>query len=259
LCSRNFLLLGAILIGFRFLILEPTFLIPNYLQALHGYRPEQTAAVLTWVALPELLFAPLAGLLLYKVDSRLICAIGFALVGFSSFCCAGLDPNWTGETFLFNQVLTAAGLALGLAGIVASLLRSAMAAGALKAPMNLLTISCWFQTCRLFGAEVGKTGMAHFLKAQGDLHYNVLSAHINGDWLTAERLSTFAATASNASGSIDAASLAAASTIGANLKQQVALLAFADGFVLIALTAATCVMAIGCLTYCPPLISPRSK
>ena len=258
LASRNFLLLGATLVCFRFVIMAPTLLIPNFLQVFHGYRPEQTAAVLSWVALPELLLAPIAGLLLYKVDSRLLCAIGFALIGLSCYANSALDPGWTGETFLISQVFIAAGLAFALAGLIATLLRSALAVGALTNPVNILTISCWFQTCRLFGAEIGKAAMSHFLKVQGDLHYSVLSAHINGDWRTTERATALAVHSSVASSGIDEAVAKAISSLGVSLKQQVALLSLADGFVLIALVSAVCIIGIGFVTYSPPLVSKKA-
>ena len=66
---------------FRFLLVAPTSLLPQYLSVLHGYRPDQTGHVLGWISLVELIAAPFAGLLLYKVDSRLLCAAGFALAG----------------------------------------------------------------------------------------------------------------------------------------------------------------------------------
>ena len=253
--SRNFLLLGAILTAFRFIILVSTLLVPSYLGALHGYRPEQTAAVLAWVAVPTLFFAPLSGLLLYKIDSRLMCAIGFALVGASCVVSSQVDPSWTGETFFTTQLTIAAGLACGLTGLVVSLLRSAMAAGALKNPVNILTISCWFQTCRLFGAEIGKTFLSHFLKVQGDLHYSVLSAHINGDWLTAERLSKLAAATGTSTAAADGSLATSAVSLAGALKGQVALLSYSDGFILVAIVCVATIVAIGFVSYTPPLVA----
>jgi MFS transporter, DHA2 family, multidrug resistance protein len=257
--SRNFLILGAVLVCFRFLLLEPTLLIPSYLSLLHNYRPEQTAAVLAWVAVPELLFAPLGGLILYKVDSRFVCAFGFALVGLSCYSSSRIDPSWTGETFFFNQLITAAGLALALTGLVATIIRSAFKVGALSNPVNILTISCWFQTCRLFGAEIGKAIMSRFLKVQSDFHYSVAAAHINGDWLTGDRLKALTVNSFGAGSGIDDAKIKAVLELGGTLKQQVGLLAFSDGFILIALCAACCILAIGFIGYSPPLVPAKNN
>src|SRR4030095_1435428 len=157
LATRNFLLLEVVLTCFRLLLLAPTLLLPKYLELLHGYRPDQTGHVLAWIAIPELIAAPIAGLLLYKADSRLICAIGFAIVGFTCFTSSKIDPGWTGETFVTTQVLNAIGLAFALTGLITTILRNALALGALQNPVNILTLACWFQTCRLFGAEIGKS------------------------------------------------------------------------------------------------------
>src|SRR6202042_788703 len=96
--------------------------------------------------------------------------------------------GWTGETFVFTQLLNAIGLAFALTGLVATIFHNALALGALQNPVNLLTLACWFQTCRLFGAELGKALMLRFLKVQGTFHYTILAQHVNGDWLTQERL-----------------------------------------------------------------------
>ena len=248
--QRNFLLLGLILVCFRFVILLSTLLVPNFLQALHGYRPEQTASVLAWVAVPTVIFAPLSAFMLAKIDSRLVMVLGFALVGLSAFNNAWLDPGWTGETFLPSQLIAAAGLTAALAGIVASLLRSALALGALKNAINILVVSVWFQTCRLFGGEIGKVALVRFLKVMGDIHYNVMSAHINGDWLTTERLQYLTAQAAGAASETgDAVGI-----LSGQFKQQVALLSYGDGFILVAIVALVAVIACAFITETPQLV-----
>ena len=132
LATKNLLILGAVLVLFRFLLLGPILLLPQFLTGLHGYRSDQTGAVLGWISMVELLAAPLAGLILYKVDSRLLCAFGFALAGFTCYLNAGLSPDWTGENFVVAQVLNAIGIAFALTGLVTSILRNALALGACK-------------------------------------------------------------------------------------------------------------------------------
>jgi DHA2 family multidrug resistance protein len=215
--------------------------------------------VLAWIAVPELLFAPLCGLILYKVDSRLVCAFGFVLVGLSCYTSSKIDPSWTGETFVFDQLITAAGLALALTGLIATIIRSALKMGALSSPVNILTISCWFQTCRLFGAEIGKAILSRFLKVQSDFHYSVIASHINGDWLTGDRLKALTVNSFGAGSGIDDAKVKALIELGGSLKQQVGLLAFSDGFVLVSLCAACCLVAIGFVSYSPPLVAAKGS
>jgi DHA2 family multidrug resistance protein len=257
LLTRNFLLLGAVLLSFRFLLLAPTLLVPNYLELLHGYRPDQTGSVLAWIAIPELLAAPLAGFLLYKIDSRLICALGFLLVGLTCVASSKIDPGWTGETFVVMQVVNAIGLAFAMTGMVASILRNALALGALKNPDNILTISCWFHICRLFGFQIGKSVMLHFLKIQGTLHYTILAQHVDGGWLTEERMSALATNLFAAGSGVDDAKTRAITELGSSLKQQIGLLAISDGLVLVALCAGCCLLVLSFLRYAPPMVQPQ--
>ncbi len=258
LATRNLLLLGAVLVLFRFLLLAPTLLLPQFLSVIHGYRPDQTGQVLGWISLIELIAAPVAGVILYKVDSRLLCAVGFAMAGFTCFLNSGIDPGWTGETFVASQILNAIGIAFALTGLVTSILRNALALGALQNPANILSLSCWFQTCRLFGAEIGKTVMVRFLIVQGTLHYTVLSQHLDGGWLTEERLKYLASTIYPSGSGADDARLRVVVEMGNLLKQQITLLAIGDGFKLIALSAALCMLLLSLMTYAPPLVS-RAK
>jgi hypothetical protein len=179
-------------------------------------------------------------------------------VGLSCYACSRIDPSWTGETFVFDQLITAVGLALALTGLIATIIRSAFKVGALSSPVNILTISCWFQTCRLFGAEIGKSIMSRFLKVQGDFHYSVVASHINDDWLTGDRLKALTVNSFGAGSGIDDAKVKAVLELGGSLKQQVGLLAFGDGFVLVALSAACCIIAIGLVRYSPPLVPAKS-
>lgn len=257
--SKNFILLGLVLIFFRFLLLEPTLLIPSYLQGLHDYKAEQIASVLAWIALPVMIFAPCAGLLLYRMDSRLVCALGFAVVGVTSFFNSKLVPGWTGENFVIPQIFTAAGLCLALAGLIATILRSALAAGALKVPLNILTLSCWMQTCRLFGAELGKSAMTHFLKLRGDFHFSTIAGRIDSGWLSEERVKVLAENQIGGSSNLDEALTRAAVHLSVSLKHQVSLLSLADGFSFVAFVAALGLVAIGVLSWSPPLPTSNSK
>jgi DHA2 family multidrug resistance protein len=243
---------------FRFLLLAPTLLLPQFLAVLHGYRPDQTGGVLGWISIVELAAAPIAGLLLYRADSRLLCAAGFALAGWTCFLNSSLDPNWTGETFIASQVLNAIGIAFALTGLITSILRNALALGALQSPANMLTLSCWFQTCRLFGGELGKTVLQRFLKVQGTLHYSVLSQSLDGGWLTEERLKLFASNLASGGSGVEDARNHALLEMGAVLKEQITVLSISDGFVLIALSTAVCLTLLSFVTYAPPMV-PRIK
>jgi MFS transporter, DHA2 family, multidrug resistance protein len=77
---RNTLLLGVVLILFRFVLLATVVIIPSYLAAVKGFLPLQTGPVLLWVAIPQGLCGVMAVYLLKYVDARLMLAAGFGLV-----------------------------------------------------------------------------------------------------------------------------------------------------------------------------------
>jgi DHA2 family multidrug resistance protein len=214
---------------------------------------------LGWIAIVELIAAPIAGLLLYKVDSRLLCSIGFVLVSLACFVSSKIDPGWTGETFVVLQVVNAIGLAMALTGLVTTILRNALALGALQNPINLLTLACWFQTCRLFGAEAGKALMLRFLTVQGTLHYTILAQNIDGGWLTEERVRLIVGTLFSAGSGANDAQARALIDIGSSVKQQIGLLSISDGFVLVSLCAAFCLLFLSLITYAPPLVSQNKR
>lgn len=253
LLSRNLLLLGAVLVCFRFLLLGPTLLLPNFLALLHGYRPDQIGGVLSWISIPVMIAAPISGFVLYKVDSRLSCAFGFLLIAIASFLNAKLDPGWTGETFIITELINAFGLAFALTGLLATILRSAFALGALSNPVNVLSLSCWFQTCRLFGAEIGKAIMVQFLRVQGAFHYLVLAGNLDGGWRSEEMIRPIILSGPLAGASMSQSRELALSEAGETLKRQVGMLSISDGFMLIIWCVIFCLVLIGFITYSAPL------
>jgi len=197
--------------------------------------------------------------MLYKMDSRLLCAVGFGLAGLTCFLNSRLDPSWTGETFVAASVLDAIGIAFALAGLVTTIFRNALALGALQNPANMLSLACWFQACRLFGGEIGKTVLVRYLKIQGTFHYTVLSQHVDGGWLTEERLRLLASNLFSDGSGLDDARLRAVLEMGSLIKQQIILLSISDGFTLIAMSAVVCLVLLGLLTYAPPLVSQMKE
>lgn len=97
--------------------------------------------------------------------------------------------------------------------------------------------------------------MLRFLTVQGTLHYTILAQHVDGGWLTGERLRSLIGNAFSAGSGIDDAKTRAVIELASSMKEQIGLLAISDGFVLIALCAAFCLLILGLLTYAPPLVS----
>jgi hypothetical protein len=84
------------LLLFRFAILSTSFIIPLDLMTVQNYRAMEIGGVLVWIALPQLLLAPVVATTLRFVDARLPMAFGFALVGCACFMAGQLTHDWAG-------------------------------------------------------------------------------------------------------------------------------------------------------------------
>jgi DHA2 family multidrug resistance protein len=103
---------------FRFAILSTSLIIPQYLTTVQNYRAMEIGGVLVWIALPQLLLAPVVATILRFVDARLMMAFGFALVGGACFMAGQLTHDWVGADFLPSQILQAVGQSFGLTSLV---------------------------------------------------------------------------------------------------------------------------------------------
>src|SRR6201988_1939640 len=102
----NTVLLGIGLFFFRFCLVTTIILVPQSL-AIHGFEADQIGPAVIWSAVPLLLIAFVAGLLLLaKLDSRLLLASGFACMALASYLNAGLPSAWSASNYYRTELLT---------------------------------------------------------------------------------------------------------------------------------------------------------
>jgi DHA2 family multidrug resistance protein len=252
LARRNTLLLGAILICFRFVMLATVVAIPSYLSSVKGYLPLQTGPVLLEVAIAQAVCGLLAIYLIRYIDVRLIVAFGFATVAFACLMNATLSSAWSGQDFRSSQAVMAIGLALAFNGMVGAIILEVVNTGALSRPIDVLTFSGYFQTVRLLGGEAGVAFLQHFLSAREQFHSNALGLHVQlGQSPTNQRLlGTGAALAGRSPGTV-AAIERATEIFSLQLKQQAFTLAIDDTFLLIAWSVVCCLFVVACMQRVP--------
>ena len=90
----NFPLLFLFIAFFRFTILSTSYIIPQYLTTVQGYRAMEVGGVLVWIALPQFVLAPVTATMLRFIDARLLTALGFALIGVACFMAGQLTDQW---------------------------------------------------------------------------------------------------------------------------------------------------------------------
>jgi MFS transporter, DHA2 family, multidrug resistance protein len=223
-----------LLIAFlRLTILSTAFLIPQYLQAVRGYRALEVGDTLLWIAGPQLIVCPLAALLLRRTDPRLVSSIGFIFVAIACLMVAhGLTPVWNSEQFLPSQLLQAVGQSFALSGVV-------FFAVLHLRPEDALTFGASIQTARLMGGEIGQAFVTTLTRVRGQTASNLIGLHVqSGDWMVVQRLQAYGAVVRRASADTASNATRADILLGAAVRSAAATQGVIDAFVAVgALTA----------------------
>lgn len=252
LLRRNTLLLGLVLIFFRFAMLATVFAIPSYLGSVKGYLPLQTGPVLLWVALPQCICGLLAIYLLKYIDARLILTCGFGLVAIACLMNAHLSSAWSGANFWLSQAVMAVGLAFAFNSMVGAIILEVVNTGALTRPIDVLTFAGYFQTVRLFGGEIGVAFMQHFLATREQFHSNILGLGVQlGEPAANQRLLGLSAGMLSHSAGLSTAVGRAGEILGLQIRQQSFTLAITDSFLLVAFSIVCCLIVIACMARVP--------
>jgi DHA2 family multidrug resistance protein len=245
---RNTVLLGIVIMIFRFVLLSAVVLVPSYLTAIRGYRPEQIGPVLLWLAIPQFLAGLLAIYLLGRIDSRLILAAGFATIAVAALMDSRITSVWSGNSFDLSQIVLAIGEGVAFNGMVGTIVLDILNSGSIDKGPDVLSFAGFFQTIRLFGGELGATFIQFFLHSRQVFHADLLSAGIQGGSTPViERSHMLVAGMHAQSATQDIASGQAAVLFAGSIRQQAFTLSIMDAFTLIAYVATACLLIIACL------------
>src|ERR1700730_70802 len=161
--QRNTILLGALLFWFRFTLTGTIILIPQSL-AIHGFEADQIGPAVIWSAIPLLLIAFIAALiLLADVDPRLLLASGFVFMALACYLNADITTAWSASNYYRTELLMGVGQAFAFIGLVSAIILQGILSGGLSKPQWILTFSAFFHTIRLFGGNLGAVAMGHFI------------------------------------------------------------------------------------------------
>src|SRR5580693_7417425 len=117
----NTVLLGIGLGLFRFCLLSTIILVPQSL-SIHGFESDQIGPAVIWGALPLLLLAFVAALLLLQgLDARLLMTAGFLCIAGASLLNANLTSAWAAANFYRTELLMGVGQSFAFVGLVASI------------------------------------------------------------------------------------------------------------------------------------------
>jgi DHA2 family multidrug resistance protein len=178
-----------VLIAFlRLTILSTSYLIPLYLGSVRGYRDLEVGGALLWIAAPQLIFCPLAALMLRRSDPRLVSSIGFIFICVACLMVAyKLTPLWGSDQFLPSALLQALGQSFALSGVIFF--------GVLHLkPRDALTFGAVLQTARLLGGEMGSAFITTLTRVREQVASNLIGLHVQaGDPRVLQRIGAYGA------------------------------------------------------------------
>jgi DHA2 family multidrug resistance protein len=248
----NTILLGIALFFFRFCLVSTIILIPQSL-GIHGFVADQIGPAIIWSALPLLVIALIAGLLLAnKVDSRFLMASGFLGIAFACYLNADLTSAWSASNYYRTELLMGVGQAFAFIGLVGTIILQGIFSGGLSKPQWILTFSAFFHTVRLFGGNLGAVFMGHFIAQREKLHSNLLGLHVqSGNWITDTNIHQLAAGLFSKSSGVAAATGRAVGVISGRVRLQAYTLSINDGFYLVAWACVVMLMLIALMRKSP--------
>jgi MFS transporter, DHA2 family, multidrug resistance protein len=183
-----------LLIAFlRLTITSTAFLIPLYLGSVRGFRALETGDTLIWIAVPQLIFCPLAALMLRRTDARLVAAIGFILISVACLMVGyNLTPLWGSYQFLPSSFMQSLGQSFALTGVVYF--------GILHLKLrDALTFGVVLQTARLMGGEIGTAFVTTLARVREQVASNLIGQHLQmGDSQVIQRVAAYGAATTKA-------------------------------------------------------------
>jgi DHA2 family multidrug resistance protein len=244
----NTLVLGFGIFAFRFCLLATALVIPQTL-AVHGFDAAQIGPAVLWTAIPELCLAFFAAHLLNKgLDSRLLMASGFAVMGSVCLMNATVTSAWAAENYFRTELLMAVGQSFAFVGLVSTIILQSFFSGALGAPSRILTFSAFFHCVRLFAGQIGVTMMTRFIAEQEKLHSHLIGLHIqSGDWIARHTLGLLTAGFTAKSPDAAAAAGRAVGVMAGSVRVQAYTLSLIDAFHLMAWMAVLMLILIATL------------
>jgi MFS transporter, DHA2 family, multidrug resistance protein len=250
-----------LLIAFlRLTILATAYLIPLFLGSVRGFRALEVGDTLIWIALPQLIFCPLAALMLRRSDPRLVASIGFIFISVACLMVAyNLTPVWGSDQFLPSQLLQSVGQSFALSGVVFF--------GVLHLrPQDALTFGAVLQTARLMGGEIGTAVVSTLARVRGQVASNLIGQHVQlGDAQVIQRVSAYGAATTRVVDPIGAVSRGQ-QVLGNVVRSAATTQAVIDGFVVIAALTAVVLLFLVLRSAppqgpasAPPLFRPRGS
>jgi DHA2 family multidrug resistance protein len=251
--QRNVLIPAMLITVYGFGSTATAFILPDYLTRVQGLRALQIGDVLNWIALPQFILVPLVAVALRRIDARLLLAAGFALIALGSWMDAGLTHDWANGDFLPSQIVEAVGLAIAITALITFAIANIT-------PAQAGAIAATIQTARLFGNEIGTAFIQTFVRVREQVYSNLIGQHLTTGSDAADRaVAAFSSPFSSRPTGLGDATGQGIGMIGRLVQREAYVLAYIDGFWIIAWVLAASLLLLLLLRPLPPnpLTPPR--
>jgi DHA2 family multidrug resistance protein len=250
--ARGYLPIMLLLVSeIRFASLATAYLVPQYMTVVRGFRAPEVGSVLMWIAIPQLITAPLAAFLLRIVDARWVAMAGLGLIGVACLITSThLTTQWSTADFLATQLMQALGQTCAISAVIfVGILH-------LK-PADAPTFGALLQIARLFGGELGLAFIVTFVRTREQFASHVFGVHVQSGALdTLARLQTIAGAIASRAEAAGAALARATGLLAQAVRTQANLQSYVEGFAVIA--ASTVVALLLLVILDPPPRGPAS-
>lgn len=229
LAQRNFLVSNVLIFMLGFILFGSTVLLPLFVQSLLGYSATDAGLVLSPGGLAVLLFMPLIGMMVNRVDVRFMITFGILSNVLALYLMSGLDLQadyWSIATLRILQ-------GIGFGFLFIPINTAAFAEMPMVKSSNASAIINLF---RNLGGSFGISLVQTWLTQGAQRHQADLVAHVSTlSRQTTDLLGQLAKTIGSQSATLGDALPKAQATLYAFVQQQATLLAFLDNFRLLAL------------------------
>jgi MFS transporter, DHA2 family, multidrug resistance protein len=230
----------------RLTILSTSYVIPQFLQVVRGFRAIEVGETLVWIAAPQFILCLMAGYILRRVDSRFVASVGFVFICMACLMVAHtITPVWGSDQFLPSQLLQAVGQSFALSGTIFF--------GVLHLrPQDALTFASALQVARLMGGELGSAFIVTFVRKRGQIASNLLGQHLQvGDSDVVQRIQAYAGATARA-GDPSNALTRGATVMNSTVRALATTQAIIDSFVVVAAATALVLIVIATRRAAPP-------
>ncbi|TAL78741.1 MAG: DHA2 family efflux MFS transporter permease subunit [Beijerinckiaceae bacterium] len=169
--NRNFLsgTISNCFVGFA--LYGTVYVLPEYLGQVQGYNAEQIGNVIAWTGLPQLLLIPLVPLLMKRFDIRYITMAGVLIFAASCFMNTEMSLNYSGDQFLFPDIIRAIGQAMVLTPLAAIATSNIAAKDAANA-------SGIFNMSRNLAGAIGTAALETIITKREQFHSNIIGQSV---------------------------------------------------------------------------------